>query len=91
MLLDYVATYPNDRITIRAINMILVDHSYAGCLNESKACRRAGSHIFLYEDKPVPKLIGTVLTITKIIKFGVSSLAKAKLAGLFIVGLTILL
>jgi hypothetical protein len=37
LLLDYVATYPNDGIIYRASNMILCAHSDAGFLNESQA------------------------------------------------------
>ena len=48
-LLDYVATYPNDGILFRKIDMILTAHADAGFLNESRARSRAGTHIFLSE------------------------------------------
>ena len=48
--------------------MILAVHADAGFLNESKAYSRVGSHIFLSEDDPNPKLNGPVLTIAQIIK-----------------------
>ncbi len=35
LLLDYVATYPNDGIVYRASNMILCAHSDADFLNKS--------------------------------------------------------
>ena len=40
-LLDYVATYPDDGILFRKIDMILAAHADAGFLNESKARSRA--------------------------------------------------
>ena len=54
-LLDYVATYPADGITFRASDMVLSAHSNAAYLNVSKARSRAGSHIMMSEDVPVPK------------------------------------
>ncbi len=52
LLLDYVATYPNDSIVYCASNMILCAHSDAGFLNDVQSQRQAGSHIFLLEDVP---------------------------------------
>ena len=69
MLLDYVATFPNNSITYRAREMILAAKSDAGYLNKFKARSRAGAHIFLSEDEPVTRLNGTVLTMAQIIKF----------------------
>ena len=76
-LLDYVATYPNNGITYQAIEIILAfpyDESY---LNKLKARSQFGAHIFLSEDKLVPKHNGPILTITQIIKFFMSSAAEA--------------
>ena len=64
--------------------MVLSDHSDAAYLNVRKARIRAGAHIMLSEDVPVPKYNGLVLTITKIIKFVMSSAAEAELEGLYI-------
>ena len=83
-MLDYAATYPSDGITYRASDMILAAHSDAGYLNESKARSRAGAHIFLSEDDPIPRFNGPLLTIAQIIKFVMSSAAEAELAALFI-------
>ena len=47
LLLDYVATYPEDGTLFRKSDIILVAHADAGFLNESKSCSRAGAHIFL--------------------------------------------
>ena len=64
--------------------MILAAHSDAAYLNISKARSRAGAHIMLSEDVPVPNINGPILTIAQIIKFVMSSAAEAELAGLFI-------
>ena len=83
-LLDYVATYPSDGITFRASNMVLSAHSDATYLNVSKARSRAGAHLMLSEDVPVPRYNGPVLIIAQIIKCVMSSAAESELAGLFI-------
>jgi hypothetical protein len=84
LLLDYVATYPNDGIVYRASIMILCAHSDAGFLNESKACSRAGAHIYLSKNEPFPRFNGVVLSIALIIKFVMASAAKSKLAAIFV-------
>ena len=83
-LLDYVATYPSDRITFRSIEMILSAHSDAACLNVTKALSRAGGHIVLPENVPEPAYNGPILTISQIIMNVMSSGTEVKLAGLFI-------
>ena len=83
-LLDCVATYSKDGIIYHASDMILCAHYNTAYLNESKARIRAGSFIFLSEDNPIPWLNIPVLTLAQIIKFFMSSSAKAELAGLLI-------
>jgi hypothetical protein len=83
-LLDYVATYPNDGITYRASSMILAAHSDASYLTEPGSRSRAGAHIFLSEDDPVPRHNMPVLTISQIIKYVMASAAEAELAALYI-------
>ena len=83
-LLGYVETYPNDGILFRKIDMILAAHADAGFLNESRARSRAGTHIFLSENEPKPKLNGPILTIAQIIKTVMASAAEAEMAALFI-------
>ena len=83
-LLDYVATYPSYGITFRASDMVMSAHSNAAYLNVSKARIRAGAHIMLSKDVPVPKYNGPVLTIAQIIKCVISSAAEAELARLYI-------
>jgi hypothetical protein len=84
LLLDYVATYPNDGIVYRASNMILCAPSDAGFLNELQSWSQAGAHIFLLEDVPYPHFNSAVLSIAQIIKFVMASTAKLELAALFI-------
>ena len=76
-LLDYVATYPNDCILFRASGMVLAGHYDAAYLNVSKAQSRAGAHIMIYEDTPVPTSNGPVLTVAQIIKFVMSYASKS--------------
>ena len=83
--LDYVSTYPNDVITYRSINMRLVAHYDAAYINFSKACSRAGAHIFLSKEDPKSRHNGPILTISQIVKFFMSSVAEAELAALFII------
>jgi hypothetical protein len=54
LLLDSVATYPNDGIVYQASNMILCAHADAGFLNKTNSRSRAGAHIYLLEDDPFP-------------------------------------
>jgi hypothetical protein len=48
LLLDYVATYPNDGIVYRVSNMILCAHADAGFLNKTNSCSRGsgGKNVF---------------------------------------------
>ncbi len=82
-LLDYVATYSNDGIVYRASDMVLCAHADASYLNKTNSRSRAGTHIYLSEDDPIPCFNGAVLTITTIIKFVMALAAKAELAALF--------
>ncbi len=84
LLLDYVATYPNDGIVYCASDMILCAHSDAGFLYELQSRSQARAHIFLLEDVPYPRFNGAVLSIAQIIKFVMASAAKLELAALFI-------
>ena len=82
--LDCLATYPDDGIMYCASDTILVAHSDDGFHNESKGRSRAGDHIFLSEDDPIPRWNGPVLSITQVIKFVMTSAAEAKLGALYI-------
>ena len=87
-LLEYVSTYPNDGTTFRSSDMVHAGHPDAAYLSVNKAHSQAGAHIMLYESIPVPNINGQFLTISQIIKFSISSAAKAELTGLFISLLT---
>ena len=74
--LDYAATHPDVIVTYWASNMVLVGHSYASYLSESKARSRAGWHFFMSDNSNDPLTNGAVLTIAQIIKNNMSSAAK---------------
>jgi hypothetical protein len=82
-LLDYLAMYPDNGTTYRISDMILYAHADAGFHNESKGCSQAGAHIFVSKNNPFPKHNGLVFSISQIIKFVMSSAAKAKLGTLY--------
>jgi hypothetical protein len=82
-LLDYVATYPSDGITYRASGMVLAAHSDASYLTETNARSRAGAHIYLTEDDPIPRQNGPVLSLSQIIKYVMASAAEAELGALY--------
>ena len=84
LFLDYAATHPDAIITYRASDMVLVGHSDASYLSESKARSRAGGHFFMSSDNADPPNNGAVLTIAQIIKNVMSSAAEAELGALFI-------
>eukprot|EP00804_Cyclotella_cryptica_P021966 CCRYP_000898-RA/>CCRYP_000898-RA protein AED:0.45 eAED:0.45 QI:0/0/0/1/0/0/2/0/185 len=80
-LLDYVATYHNYGITYRASSMILAAHSDASYLTEAGSRSRAGAHIFLSENDPIPWHNVPILMISQIIKYVMTSVAEAELAA----------
>ena len=83
-LLNYFDTYPNNGIVYRASKIMLNMHSYTGFCNESKGQSQAGDHVFLAENEPIPRCNGPILTIVQVIKFVMSSAAKAELGTIFI-------
>ena len=82
--LDYAATHPDAIVTYRPSDMVLVGHSDASYLSESKARSRAGGHFFMSTDTADPPNNGAVLTVAQIIKNVMSSAAEAELGALFI-------
>ena len=64
--------------------MILTDHADAGFNNETQAQSRAGAHIFLSENDPIPRWNGPLLTIAQIMQYVMSSAAEAEMGALFI-------
>ena len=83
-ILDYCATYPSDGIIYRSSDMVPCAHSDKGLNNESKGRSRSGAHIFLSENKSMPRWNGYVLALAKIIKFVMSSASEAELGAIFI-------
>jgi hypothetical protein len=82
-LLNYLATCPDKGTTYHASDMILCAHANAGFHNESKGRSQASTHIFISKNNPFPKHNGLVLLISQIMKFVMSSAAKAKLGALY--------
>ena len=82
-IFDCLAIYPNNSITYRSSNMILAGHADAAYLNVSKSRSRAGAHIMLSEDVPIPLHNSPVLNIKKIIKKVMAYASEAEIAGLF--------
>ncbi len=82
--LDYAATHPNAMITYRASKMVLVGHSNASYLLESKEHSCVGGHFFLSANTAEPPNNGAVLSIAQIIKNVMSLAAEAELSTLFI-------
>ena len=83
-LLNYVAMYSADGVTYQASNMILAAHSDASFLSIPNACSRAGVHIFVSKDDPIPRPNEPILSIAQVIKLVMATAAEAELAGLFI-------
>ena len=72
-LLDYCSTYLDDGSIYQSSDMILTGHSGAGFNNETRARGRA-----------VARWNGPILTIAQIMKYDVSSAAKAEITALFL-------
>ena len=65
--------------------MVLAAHADASFSSESKSRSRAGGHIFLSEDDPIPRNYGPVQSISRVIKHVCPSAAEAEGSSLFIV------
>ena len=63
--------------------MILAAHSDASYLSESKSLSRAGAHIFLSNNDPIPQNNGPVLSISAILRSVYASVEEDKLAALY--------
>ena len=64
--------------------MVLTDHSGAGLNNKSRSKSRVGAHIFLSENGSLPRWHGILMTIAQIMKYVVSSAAKAEMTAPFL-------
>ncbi len=65
--------------------MVLAAHSDASFLSESKSRSRAGGHIFLSKDDPIPHNNGPLLSISHVMKHVCPSAAEAETGALFII------
>jgi hypothetical protein len=63
--------------------MILCTHTNAGFNNKSKGCSQAGAHIFISKNNPFPKHNKPILSMFQIMKFVMTSAAKAELGTLY--------
>ena len=82
-LLDHLALYPNDGITYKASNMIACAHSDASYLSESNSRSRAGAHIFLSNDDPIPQDNGPVQSSSTVLRSVYASAGEAETAACF--------
>ncbi len=73
----------DDGTTYCAGNMILCAHANAGFNNKSKGRSRAGAHIFISKNVPFPKHNESILSISQIMKFVMSSAADPELGALY--------
>jgi hypothetical protein len=63
--------------------MILCAHTNDGFNNISKGRSQASAHIFVSKNNPFPKHSGSILSISQIMKFVMSSAAEAELSALY--------
>ncbi len=82
--LDYASTHPDAIVTYQASDMVLVGHSNASNLSESKARSWAGGHFFMSNNTAKPPNNGAILTIAQIIKAVMSLAAEAEVGALYI-------
>ena len=82
-LLDYCATYPNDGITFKASKMIACAHSDASYASEAQSRSRAGAHIFLSNDDPIPQSNGPLQSNSTVMRSVYASAGEAETAALF--------
>ena len=82
--LDYAATHPDAIITYRKSDMILAGDSDASYLSKRGARSRAGGHLFMSSNTPIPPNNGAVLKIAQIIQAVMLSAAEAEIGALFI-------
>ena len=83
-LLDYCATYPDDVIVYHSSDMIMTAHSDTGFNKEKKSRSRAGDHIFISKNEPIPRWNGPILTIAKIMVYVLSLAAELGTSALFL-------
>ena len=65
--------------------MVLAAHSDAIFLSKPKSRSRAGGHIFLSEDDPIPRTNGPLLSIAWVMRSVYASASEAETGALYIV------
>ena len=66
--LDYVVSQEQAVLTYKEFGMVMLVHSNASYLSESKARSRAGGKYFISKDVSLPPKNGAVLNIAQIMK-----------------------
>jgi len=84
LFLDYAASHQDAIFTYQASDMVLIVHSGASYLSETKARSQAGGHFFMSSDVANPHNNGAVLIIAQLIKAVMSSAAEAELGAFYI-------
>ena len=82
--MDYCSTHPDAVVRSMASEMILALHSDASYLSEPGAKSRAGGHFYFKDKTDRERNNGAILTLSKIIKHGMSSASEAGTAALFL-------
>ena len=76
--------HPDAVLTYRKSDMLLAEHSDASYLSKPKARSRAGGHLFLASDVPIPANNGAVLNTANLIKTVMSNAAEAEMGAVFL-------
>jgi hypothetical protein len=85
-LLNYCNTHPETKICYDAFVMILHIHSDASYLSENEAKSRSGGFFYMGNTTKNDKKLtnGAILIISKVLKYVMSSTAKAEIGAVFI-------
>ena len=75
--LDYCATHPNAGVRFVASDMMLALHSDTSYLSEPESKSRAAGHFFLGKQNNESFNNGAIMTLSKIIKYVMSSASEA--------------
>ena len=81
--IDYCATHPNSGVRFMSSDMILDLHSDASYLHKPESKSRAAGHFYLSKKKDEIFNNGSVMTLSKIIKYVLASASKAETAAFF--------
>jgi hypothetical protein len=82
-ILEYLTLYPDDDTTYCSRNMILCAHTNTSFNNKSKGRSQAGAHICVSKNNPFAKHNRPIISISQIMKFVMSSAAKAEIGALY--------